>query len=519
MARRLLAWAWAMLLEVSNVMGLSSSINFRTNPVDPVRILAATPSTGVADEPSVFERHLDELGRNDESPVDRAAAARDDQRQRSDTARGPKRTDGTSSSPDEVRDETVSDDATPVAVAVPVEIASAGRKPLDSASDDTAVASIEGEEEATAPLAAAPVAEEAGDDENAKAPLETFAAVSAEASKSTETGKIDAAGANDDASGKIPAATVVPPPDVARNATQPIAAQATQTETPTPPSVSAGTVAASSAEAAQTAATAEGRAQETETDPDAGLAVKSKEGLGHETAARMAEKNGVKEAGAAQTPPAAQATVAQAAAQATASTTKPTTAGNAGVSAIASVETGEGPLAPRSGDLQGTGAGASGQSNTPIIRIGTLPGQAHPTQVPAMAIALQIARNLQNGTNRFDIRLDPPEMGRIDVRMEVRNDGTVSAHLTVEKAQTLDLLQRDARALQQALNDAGLQADSDSLNFSLRDQTAGGDGRDYTGSRGTGSAAAASASIAEESIATAAYNINLSATGGVDIRV
>lgn len=495
-------------------MGLSSSINFRANPVDPARILAtATPSTSVVDEPSAFERHLDELGRNDESPAERAAAAR-----------GAKKADGPSSSPDEARDETAndetaSDDAAPVAVAVPVEIASADRKPLDSASDDIAVAGIGGEEEATAPLAAAPLAEEAGDDADAKAPLDAVAAVSAEASKSTETGQIDVASADDNASGKVSAATVVPPTDAAQSATQPIAAQATKTEAPVAPSVSTEAVAASSAEASQTAATTEGQAQEPEADPDAGLAVKSKEGLGHETAARMAEKSGAKEAGAAQTPPAAQAAVAQAAAPATASTTKPATAGNAAVAAIAAVETGEGPLAPRSGDLQSTGAGASGHSNTPTIRIGTLPGQTHPTQVPAMAIALQIARNLQNGTNRFDIRLDPPEMGRIDVRMEVRNDGTVSAHLTVEKTQTLDLLQRDARALQQALNDAGLRADSDSLNFSLRDQNAGGDGRDYAGSRGTGSAAAASAAIAEESIASAAYNINLSATGGVDIRV
>src|SRR3546814_19463417 len=61
--------------------------------------------------------------------------------------------------------------------------------------------------------------------------------------------------------------------------------------------------------------------------------------------------------------------------------------------------------------------------NTATVRIGTLPGQTTPTQVPAMAIALQMARNLQKGVNRFDIRLDPAEMGRIDVRMEVKKDG------------------------------------------------------------------------------------------------
>jgi hypothetical protein len=90
-----------------------------------------------------------------------------------------------------------------------------------------------------------------------------------------------------------------------------------------------------------------------------------------------------------------------------------------------------------------------------------------------------MARNLQKGISRFDIRLDPPEMGRVDVRMEVRKDGHVVAHMTVDRPETLDLLQRDARALQQALNNAGLQADSDSLNFSLRDQNDNSGGRDF----------------------------------------
>ena len=81
-----------------------------------------------------------------------------------------------------------------------------------------------------------------------------------------------------------------------------------------------------------------------------------------------------------------------------------------------------------------TQTAASG--NTATVRIGTLPGQSQPTQVPAAAIALQMARNLQKGMSRFDIRLDPPEMGRVDVRMEVRKDGHVVAHMSVERPET-----------------------------------------------------------------------------------
>lgn len=158
---------------------------------------------------------------------------------------------------------------------------------------------------------------------------------------------------------------------------------------------------------------------------------------------------------------------------------------------------------------------AQANSASATVRIGTLPGQSQPTQVPAAAIALQMARNLQKGISRFDIRLDPPEMGRIDVRMEIRKDGQVVAHMSVERPETLDLLQRDARALQQALNNAGLQADSDSLNFSLKD------GQENASSQSTadGGSAAGTGDEDDDTQLLPVYNVNLAADGGVDIRV
>jgi flagellar hook-length control protein FliK len=158
----------------------------------------------------------------------------------------------------------------------------------------------------------------------------------------------------------------------------------------------------------------------------------------------------------------------------------------------------------------------SANGGTATVRIGTLPGQSQPTQVPAATIALQMARNLQKGVSRFDIRLDPPEMGRVDVRMEVRKDGHVVAHLSVERPETLDLLQRDARALQQALNNAGLQADGDSLNFSLKDQSEGTEERGFADRNGGDSDAP---ETGDETPISPVYNINLSANGGIDIRI
>jgi flagellar hook-length control protein FliK len=91
-------------------------------------------------------------------------------------------------------------------------------------------------------------------------------------------------------------------------------------------------------------------------------------------------------------------------------------------------------------------------------------------QINLPHIAAEITRHVQNGVNRFEIRLNPPELGRIDVRMEMDNSGNVVARLAVERSETLDLLQRDQRALERALTDAGLDANKTELEFSLGQQ-------------------------------------------------
>jgi flagellar hook-length control protein FliK len=91
--------------------------------------------------------------------------------------------------------------------------------------------------------------------------------------------------------------------------------------------------------------------------------------------------------------------------------------------------------------------------------------------VPVSGLAVEIAAHAQAGKNRFEIRLDPPELGRIDVRLDVASDGQVTSHLRVERAETLDLLRRDAPALERALQQAGLKTSDNGLQFSLRDQS------------------------------------------------
>ena len=89
--------------------------------------------------------------------------------------------------------------------------------------------------------------------------------------------------------------------------------------------------------------------------------------------------------------------------------------------------------------------------------------------VPIAGLAVEIVSRAHEGLRRFEIRLDPPELGRIDVRLDVDRGGNVTSRLTVERAETLDLLRRDAPQLERALQQAGLNTEG-GLQFSLRDQ-------------------------------------------------
>jgi flagellar hook-length control protein FliK len=102
--------------------------------------------------------------------------------------------------------------------------------------------------------------------------------------------------------------------------------------------------------------------------------------------------------------------------------------------------------------------------------------QAPLQQINLGQVAFEVVRQVHQGNNRFQIRLDPPELGRIDVRLQIDGDGNTQARMTVERAETLDLMQRDQRHLEKALAQAGLDASKTTLEFSLRQNPNGRDG-------------------------------------------
>ena len=106
-------------------------------------------------------------------------------------------------------------------------------------------------------------------------------------------------------------------------------------------------------------------------------------------------------------------------------------------------------------------------------------------------IAVQIQSAMQNGTNRLTVDLQPAELGRVEIKLDVDKDKNVTATVVVDRPGTLDLLQRDSKALERALQDAGLQTNSGSLSFSLRDSGGqGGNAQNGAAGQGTGQGAA-----------------------------
>ena len=90
---------------------------------------------------------------------------------------------------------------------------------------------------------------------------------------------------------------------------------------------------------------------------------------------------------------------------------------------------------------------------------------------PLHVVPVEIGAQALAGNKRFDIRLDPAELGRIDVRLEISDKGEVSAKLTVDRVETLHMLQRDARTLERAFEQAGLKPSEGGIDMSLRDQS------------------------------------------------
>ena len=139
--------------------------------------------------------------------------------------------------------------------------------------------------------------------------------------------------------------------------------------------------------------------------------------------------------------------------------------------------------------------------------------------VPLSGLALEIAASAKSGKSRFEIRLDPADLGRIDVRIDVDRNGQVTSHLTVEKPETLSMLRQDAPQLQRALDDAGFKTGDSGLQFSLRDQSSSGQNNGNETGRNAQRLVISEDDTIPAAVAGRTYGRMLGSSSGVDIRV
>ena len=99
-------------------------------------------------------------------------------------------------------------------------------------------------------------------------------------------------------------------------------------------------------------------------------------------------------------------------------------------------------------------------------------GLSMPT--PLHVVPIEIGMRALAGAKSFDIRLDPAELGRVDVNLSISDKGEVSARLVVDRVETLHLLQRDARTLERAFEQAGLKPSDSGVDITLRDNSGQG---------------------------------------------
>lgn len=136
-------------------------------------------------------------------------------------------------------------------------------------------------------------------------------------------------------------------------------------------------------------------------------------------------------------------------------------------------------------------------------------------------VAIEMMRQVQHGSSHFTIRLDPPELGRVDVKMHVDASGAVNARLTVERSETLDLFQRDKGALERALSQAGVEGGKANLEFSLKQNPfagmSGGDQRPSQGQQGGYQVAQGSADDDLSAVPAITLYRGTASAGGINI--
>jgi flagellar hook-length control protein FliK len=97
---------------------------------------------------------------------------------------------------------------------------------------------------------------------------------------------------------------------------------------------------------------------------------------------------------------------------------------------------------------------------------------AHASAASLPMIAMRV--HARDGVTRsIEIRLDPPELGIVDVKLSTGRDGKLTASFSTENGDAFQMLKGESGALEAALRDAGVDLGEEGLTFSLNDSRDG----------------------------------------------
>ncbi len=101
--------------------------------------------------------------------------------------------------------------------------------------------------------------------------------------------------------------------------------------------------------------------------------------------------------------------------------------------------------------------------------------QPHPA---SQFVAATLAKGAKDGeTKNMTLRMDPPDLGKIEIHMQFTKNKEIKTHMVFEKPETMLMMQRDSQMLERSLQESGL--DGNALSFELASQD-----HDFENSRG-----------------------------------
>ena len=119
--------------------------------------------------------------------------------------------------------------------------------------------------------------------------------------------------------------------------------------------------------------------------------------------------------------------------------------------------------------LVSTGLGGLMGNQSSLSGMGMFGGQPNATMSGQVTkqLNLNMTRAVKAGEQEFSMRMDPPELGRVSVKLRFGQNGLVKSQIMAERPETLELLQREIRGLERAVEAGGHKSEQGGISFSL----------------------------------------------------